>query len=413
MERLMNKTFLNGIFVFVALVVLAYLIFFVDDFSKIKEKKYIYVLFDNVNALSDGALIYYNGVNCGSVNGIEFFDRKVKVRLSFKRKVPLNENIKITIKTGGLVGEKYIDIISSPEESGRLLKSGETITGGESITFDSLMVSLNKLSEEMGYSFKKFNNVLDNNEQNINNIFKNLNSTTDQSADFFKNMNVKMKDVSQELNELLKKLNSDFDGPEIRDSLKNLKSTLESMNKVLSVVEKKKDKIGKSIDDISHITSNVKNTTDKINSILDNDKKGVIGMIDSFGNYDIESNYRVSYSKDNSKVYSDFSMDFVKKRNNFINIGVERIGYDNDFNLIMGKFYKNSYFFGGVLDSRPGLGFGLKRDAYNIELYNNDINEDLYNIKFDYTGNKTINFGIEYIDLLDQKDFQFSIVTDL
>lgn len=410
----MNKALINGIFVLLSLVVLGSMIFYVDDCAVFKEKKSVYVLFDHIDALADGALVYYNGVQCGSVRGIDFFDRKIRLRLSFDRDVPLKENIKISIKTGGIVGEKYIDIEANPKESGKELKDGETLHGVESYSFDRLLVSVNKLSDEMLFTIEKLNNLITRNESKVDNIFGNLQETTKKSSQFMDNMNDKIVGLGSDLDGFIQRLNKNMDdvGPELKGTLKNMKEVMERFNRVIKVVENRSGDIDVSIENVRVITDNIKNTTEKINNIMDSDKNSMINLVESFNSLKVESSFSMTYADVDDKIYSDFKMNFDKGSGKYYSIGVDKIGYDNDFNLILGKnMDENTYVFGGILDAKPGLGFGTKKNKYDMSFYNTDINDNVFNFKLDYQIDGRFGFGFKYIDVLEDKDMEFSFST--
>ncbi|PLX18733.1 MAG: hypothetical protein C0601_03935 [Candidatus Muiribacterium halophilum] len=410
----MNKAVINGIFVLMALIVLGSMIFYVDDCAVFKEKKSVFVLFDHVDALADGALVYFNGVQCGSVRGIDFFDRKIRVRLSFDRDVPLKEGIKISIKTGGIVGEKYVDIEADPKASGKELKNGETLHGVESYSFDRLLVSVNKLSDEMLFTIEKLNNLITRNENKVDNIFGNLEQTTKRSSEFVDNLNNRIVGLGSDLDGFIKRLNQNMDdvGPELKGTLKNMKEVMARFNSVIKVVENRSDDIDMSIGNVRDITENIKSTTEKINNIMNSDKNSMINLVESFNSFKVESTFSMTYADFDDKFYSDFSMIFDKGYGKYYSIGVDKIGYGNDFNLIMGKTMDDtSYMFGGILDAKPGLGFWMKKNRYDMSFYNTDINDNIFNFKLDYKIDDRFGFGFKYLDVLEDKDMEFSITT--
>jgi len=410
----MNKALINGIFVFLALVVLGAMIFYVDDCAVFKEKKSVYVLFDHVDALADGALVYYNGVQCGSVRGIDFYDRKIRVRLSFDRDVPLKENIKVSIKTGGVVGEKYVDIEADPKVSGKELKNGETINGVESYSFDKLLVSVNRLSDEMLFTIEKLNNIITRNGNKVDNIFGNLEQTTEKSSQFMDNINERIVGLGSDLDDFIKRLDQnmgDID-PELKSTLKNMKQVMTRLDRVIKVVENRSDDIDISIENTRAITDNIKRTTERIDNIMDSDKNSMINFVESFNNLRVESTFSMTYADIDDKVYSDFKMLFDRGLDRYYSVGVDKIGYDNDFNLVLGKMMdENTYIFGGILDAKPGIGFGTRKDKYDMSFYNTDINDNIFNFKLDYQIDQRFGFGFKYIDVLEDKDMEFSLTT--
>ncbi|MFW5782136.1 MAG: MlaD family protein [Candidatus Muiribacteriaceae bacterium] len=413
----MNRKIMNGIFLFAGLTVLAVLVFFVDDFSGMKEQQRIYVLFDNVQALTEGSLVYYNGVNCGSVSQISFYGKKVKVCLSFKKKVNLTEDIKVSIKTGGLVGEKYVDVISRSDQNSRTLKNGEVINGLESYSFDTLIVSVNRLSEEMKYTFERLNNLIDRNTDEVDRIFGNIDRTTGKASDFMDNLNSNMESMSQELERVLKTVGDEVNGmsPEFKKTLRNMNGLLEKFTGVIEVIEGKKDKIGVSIDNIQDITDNIRVTSDKINRVVNSEENELIEIIDSFNHFKSSSEYSFTYSDKDDRLYSGISVLFTNPDDKFFSLGVKRIGFDSLFNLEIGRRInrRGMFVYGGVLDDTPGLGIGHIINDGKVFLYNSDINENDFNLKLFYKMKKGFGIGFEFLDVFDKKDFELYLKSDL
>ncbi|MCK9225004.1 MAG: MlaD family protein, partial [Candidatus Muirbacterium halophilum] len=383
--------------------------------AAIREVNYIYVLFDNVDALADGSLIYFNGVNCGSVKGIEFYDRKIRVKLSFKKKVPLTEDIAVSIKTGGLIGEKYVDIVSRPDKSGKILKKGETIFGKESYSIDRLLISVSKLSEEMKYLVQNMNSVMDNNKKNIDSIFKNFESASSKTDIIAGNLNKRIDSIGIELENTIKTFNKDFEkiSPEIVKSLKEAQNALKNVSSVFENISDKKGSISKSIDNVQDISDNIKFASEKVRKLMEDDQNSFVSMIEGFNGMEINTVYDFVYSHEKDRFFSDLNILFYKNEKGFFEIGVDHIGFDNDFNLVLGKRNGYNVIYGGIFDSRPGLGFGREFYRSKIKILNKDINKDNFNIEFNFDINNKNGLGIEYIDILDKKEFEFSIKTNI
>jgi phospholipid/cholesterol/gamma-HCH transport system substrate-binding protein len=74
-----------------------------------------------------GAQVEIAGVQVGQVDGVslDLKDQVALVRLKIKESVRLSDDVIASIKTAGLLGDKYIQL--SPGGSGRYLEPGEMI----------------------------------------------------------------------------------------------------------------------------------------------------------------------------------------------------------------------------------------------------------------------------------------------
>jgi len=82
-------------------------------------------VFPTISGLKNGALVEIAGVEIGRVRQITLDNYKARVMLSIKCPVELQDDCIARIKTKGLLGEKYIDIV--PGGSDIILKSGDKI----------------------------------------------------------------------------------------------------------------------------------------------------------------------------------------------------------------------------------------------------------------------------------------------
>jgi phospholipid/cholesterol/gamma-HCH transport system substrate-binding protein len=70
----------------------------------------VFAVFSNTGGLKNGAEVQIAGVNIGRVKEITLEEYQAKVRLQIESGVNLQEDAIASIKTKGLVGEKYIEI---------------------------------------------------------------------------------------------------------------------------------------------------------------------------------------------------------------------------------------------------------------------------------------------------------------
>lgn len=122
-----------GIFVLIGLICLAYLTVKLGKMELMGgEYKVLHARFGSVSGLKPGALVDMAGVPIGQVDSIEL-DREIfvaHVRLKIREDVPLSEDVIASIKTSGLIGDKYVKI--SPGGSDVMLEDGDTIIETES-----------------------------------------------------------------------------------------------------------------------------------------------------------------------------------------------------------------------------------------------------------------------------------------
>lgn len=128
-----------GVFLLVGLLCLAYLSFKLGDIQWWGGTHYRVVAeFSTVGGLKEKASVTMAGVQIGSVETISLREGRALVVMRIHNDVPLEEDVNASIKTQGLIGDKYISI--SPGASERLLKADERIMDTQApLDIDSLL----------------------------------------------------------------------------------------------------------------------------------------------------------------------------------------------------------------------------------------------------------------------------------
>lgn len=125
----MKKTYLEffvGLFLLAGVLSLAYLSI------KIARKEFfahggyeVQAVFSNCNGMKSGAPVMIAGVEVGRVRGITLQDYEARVALQIEPGVVLQKDVIASIKTKGLIGEKYIEI--TPGAADENIPAGGTI----------------------------------------------------------------------------------------------------------------------------------------------------------------------------------------------------------------------------------------------------------------------------------------------
>lgn len=122
-----------GLFVLAGFLAFVYMSLQFGEFSVFSlEKTYtVQAKFDNVSGLKRGALVELSGVNVGKVSDISLGENdRAQVQLQVNSGVKITDDAVASIKTQGIIGDKYIKI--SQGGSGELLVEGGFISETES-----------------------------------------------------------------------------------------------------------------------------------------------------------------------------------------------------------------------------------------------------------------------------------------
>ena len=132
----MKKTSLElgvGIFVLIGILCVGYLTIRLGQMELIGDRHYfLNARFLNVAGLKKGAQVVIAGVKVGQVDEISLDpeEQVAIVRLKIMENVVLTDDVIASVKTSGLIGDKYIKL--SPGGSDDILENGDLITDTES-----------------------------------------------------------------------------------------------------------------------------------------------------------------------------------------------------------------------------------------------------------------------------------------
>jgi phospholipid/cholesterol/gamma-HCH transport system substrate-binding protein len=115
-----------GLFIIAGIICLGYLSIRLGKMEVLGEKGYeVYAVFSNVGGLKVGSSIEIAGVPVGRVRDIALRNYEARTVLNLPNGLKIQEDAIASIKTKGLIGEKYVDI--TPGGSEKVLKPGDQI----------------------------------------------------------------------------------------------------------------------------------------------------------------------------------------------------------------------------------------------------------------------------------------------
>ncbi len=119
-----------GVFIVVGLLAIAYLTLNLGGLEILGGDYYkVHALFSSVSGLKSGARVEIAGVQVGKVSQIVLVDDQADVELSLKPEVKIGSDVFASIKTQGIIGDKFVQLTPGAEED--FLKDGDEITETE------------------------------------------------------------------------------------------------------------------------------------------------------------------------------------------------------------------------------------------------------------------------------------------
>ena len=131
-----------GVFVLIGLICVAYLTIKLGKMEWMGDNHYLLsARFDSVSGLRTGAGVELAGVQVGQVDSISLDHKTMQALVKFKIQngVKLSDDVIVSVKTAGLIGDKYVNI--TPGGSEQILKPGDTIMETESVLDIEALIS--------------------------------------------------------------------------------------------------------------------------------------------------------------------------------------------------------------------------------------------------------------------------------
>lgn len=294
MEKKITTELKVGILIFFAIIGIISFIFTQTRMGKFTGYE-IGVLFDYVSGLEVGSPVRVSGVRVGEVKKIEIIYEetpKVFVKLKINPIVKIGKHSRFTIKTLGIIGEKYIEIYPSNEKE--FIKKGEVVYGENPLSVEKIanmgediLTNLNKILADVREitGDKKFQNQLKEiilssktTLEKINNSFQKI----DTLAEGLSRTNQNLNNFIEENSSKIKKVIEDTD-LFLVSGKKEMEETMESIRNFLTIKDKADNLIlsfTNTSEEIKRASSEFKNTSLQIKEFFEKlEKEGLIARI--------------------------------------------------------------------------------------------------------------------------------------
>ncbi|MBI4972018.1 MAG: MCE family protein [Candidatus Omnitrophica bacterium] len=231
-----------GTFVFFGFIILFVLIFFVSGVFFFKQGYHINVVFNSVIGIASGAPVKIAGVQVGQVDQLSVRYNKetgkpeVVLKCFLDSGVQVHEHSPIYLRGTFALSEPHVNIESTGNNEGPLLKEGDTILGTDPVRPEELL----ERGKEISYKL----------EDLIVNANKIITDPT---------LKEQVKSAIKDFSELMASLNDIFSTSkmDIKGMTKNMNESFAKMNVVLQDVSEGKGTIGKFVKDDTLYTESV------------------------------------------------------------------------------------------------------------------------------------------------------------
>ena len=261
-----------GLFVLVGLIILGYMSVQVGKQGLGLKRGYtLDVVFDSAAGLDRDASVQIAGVEVGRVESIGLKDGKAVVRLRIVPDVKLEKDAIASIKTHGILGDKYVELYPGTQGAA-YLTAGEQISRTERQTdIDRMLNQLSLIAEDVRGVTSSLNRVLSGQagEEKITSILTNTRDLTRNLNNVVQNNEAVLRAALENTRQLTGNLNrvvtqNDEKVGQVMDTLKSasreMEKTFAALNDIAEGVNRGEGTLGQLIKD--------KTTSEKLNKTL-------------------------------------------------------------------------------------------------------------------------------------------------
>ena len=260
----MSQTVKVGIFMTVALVLLAWLILRIEDWNPFADAgRRIDAVFDSVVGLDDKAAVRVAGVRVGRVDGVRLDadGRRARVTLLVDADLPLTAGASASIANQGLLGDKFVELDPGPAGAPPL-PDGAVLPGRTPLSFDDAMAKI----DEIGTSLQNVLGGVSGEGGGFGDLVTSLQATADE-----------LRAVIAENRDSFGGTMRNFErfSATLAEDLPRLTAQIERvLGRVDAVVAENRDNLKDGIANIKELTSSVQRSVDNLNTITDRLARG-------------------------------------------------------------------------------------------------------------------------------------------
>ncbi|WP_457571760.1 MlaD family protein [Desulfovulcanus sp.] len=281
-----------GIFVFIALIVLAYMTTKVSKGKFVTRDMYnVEVFFDNVSGLKTNSPVEIAGIEVGLVKDINLENGRARVTLALRPDVRIHADAVAVVRTRGVLGDKFVELRSGTEGYPILQDGGRIGRSETPADMEQVFQKVGQIADDIGKVARSVANVVGGPQgeqdlrllvQNLKEMAIGLNKMVQANMENINLIVANFRDFSKDLKEFsggnkrgIEKIINNF---EVASA--ELKTTLNKMNSLLDKAQNGEGPVAKLISD-KEMGDNLKMTLASLKSVSQkiDQGKGTLGKL--------------------------------------------------------------------------------------------------------------------------------------
>ncbi|RLC23538.1 MAG: hypothetical protein DRH21_06895 [Deltaproteobacteria bacterium] len=296
-----------GVFVVIGMIILGYMSMKLGKLGFKMDKGYeVKVYFDSASGLEEDVPVEIAGVEVGRVRKISLEHGKALVVLRIDSNVKLRKDVKASVKSRGILGDKYVVLVQGSQAAPLIEPDGRIISTTTTTDLENLMNILGDVAKDVSTLTRSFANVMggEKGEASLRSIVdsmkavaETLNRTVQENNEELVKIIANLSEFSATINEISSKINKGEGsiGRLIKeeDTVERLNGTLESLQKITEKINRGEGSIGKLIND-EETVENINSTLTSVNDYMQK-QESFRTYLDYRGEYLFDSNEVKSY----------------------------------------------------------------------------------------------------------------------
>jgi len=397
-----------GLFVLLGIGLLVFMSLRLGEFRIFRPKGYkVNAVFDSAAGLKLNVPVEIAGVEVGRVAAVELEDGKARVTLRMRPDVKRSQDATATIRTKGILGDRYIELSPGSPDQPKLADGGRITHTVSPPEMDKLLSSLGEISEDIRKVTGTFSEVLGEEAaktslkeiiQNVRELSENLNRTVRQNMTHFDAIMTNFGQFSGDLRDISVHNKESINAiiASMRSSSEQLQATMAGVRQMTDKINQGEGSLGRlvndpqTVDNLNATLASLKDISDRINrgegslGKLVNDEETVDNLNEALTGLNRTLNqqerfktilgYRGEYLAESSKLKSYGSLWIQPRPDKYYLVeGIQaperrkRDGGKSDdevrFSAEIAKRYHDLVLRGGVIESSGG--FGLDYYLFN------------------------------------------------
>ncbi|MEW5774996.1 MAG: MlaD family protein [Thermodesulfobacteriota bacterium] len=281
-----------GLFVFLALAALAYMSLQVGSGLFVRGATYdLAVEFPNVSGLKVAAPVEIAGIEVGKVKDISLDNGQARVTLQIQERYPVRADATAFIRTRGVLGDRYVELAGGSSAAPALADGGRIASTGEGAGMDDLLEKVGSIADDIGLVAKSVANVLGGptgeedlrlTVKSLRDMSVSLNQLVQANMESVGAIVANMREFTGDLRSLTGSNRKSIQGmvDNFAAASEQLKSSLESMNRVMARLDQGQGALGQLIsdpkmgDDLKQTVASLQSVAEKIDQ-----GKGTLGKL--------------------------------------------------------------------------------------------------------------------------------------